>query len=106
MEREPILWSFQGPRNYCKVPKSRVLSTDRQDMLALSWPSVPPQSPKRGSTTSRTRLPTIGKEVSSRQVKKEIPTHTNTLLRSPLGEKHIVQHQVEVADGLSGVLPP
>ena len=30
----------------------------------------------------------------------------NMLLHNPLWEKHVIRHQVEVADGLSGVLPP
>ena len=30
----------------------------------------------------------------------------NALLHSPLREKHVIRHQVKVADGLSGVLPP
>ena len=28
------------------------------------------------------------------------------LLHSPLWEKHVIPHQVDVANGLSGVLPP
>ena len=30
----------------------------------------------------------------------------DTLFRSPLCEKHVIWHQVEITDGLSGVLPP
>ena len=61
---------------------------------------------KDGQSPQRHHLPTIDKEVSPQQVKKESPSHTDTLLSSPLWEKHIIWHQVEVLDGLSGVLPP
>ena len=30
----------------------------------------------------------------------------DALLHSPLWEKHVIPHQVEVANGLGGVLPP
>ena len=39
-------------------------------------------------------------------MKKESLSHTKTLLCGPLWEEHVIRHQVEVADGLSGVLPP
>ena len=54
----------------------------------------------------RHRLPTIGKEVNRQQVKKESPSHTGILLPSPLCEEHVIRHQIQVANGLRGVLPP
>ena len=60
---------------------------------------------KESQPPQRHRLPTIGKDVSPQQVKKESPSHTDTLFHSPLREKHVIQHQVKVADGLSGVIP-
>ena len=37
---------------------------------------------------------------------KKSPSHPNALLRSPLWEKHEIQHQVKVTNGLSRVLSP
>ena len=39
-------------------------------------------------------------------MEKESPSHTNTFLHGPLWEEHVIRHQVKVANGLSGVLPP
>ena len=61
---------------------------------------------KEGQPPQRHRFPTIGKEVSSQQMKKEDPSHLDALLRGPLWKKHVVQHQVKAVDGLSGLLPP
>ena len=44
--------------------------------------------------------------ISPQQVEKEIPSRTDVLLCSPLWAKHLIWYQVEVVDGLSGVLPP
>ena len=61
---------------------------------------------KEGQPPQRHHLPTIGKELSPQQMKKESPTNTDMLLCSPLREKHVIRHQVKIANGLSGVLPP
>ena len=61
---------------------------------------------KKGQTPQGYHFPTIGEEVSSQQVQKEGPSHMDILLCSPLWEKHVIRHQVKVANGLSGVLPP
>ena len=39
-------------------------------------------------------------------MEKESPSHTDTFLRDPLWEEHVIQHQVKVANGLSGGLSP
>ena len=44
--------------------------------------------------------------ISPQQVEKEIPSRTDVLLCSPLWAEHLIWYQVEVVDGLSGVLPP
>ena len=51
-------------------------------------------------------MPTIGKEISPQKVEKESPSHIETLIRGLLWEEYVIRHQVEVADGLNGVLPP
>ena len=61
---------------------------------------------KEDQPPQRHRLATIDKEVSPQQVKQESPSHMDTLFCGPLWEKHVIRHQVEVADGLSGVFPP
>ena len=75
-------------------------------MFAPSCPFVPFQCLKRRSTTSKTPFTHHCKEVSPQQVKKESPSHMDMLLCSPLWEKHVIRHQVEVAEGLGRVLPP
>ena len=61
---------------------------------------------EEGWPPQRHCLATIDKEVSPQQVKQESPSHMDTLFCGPLWEKHVIRHQVEVADGLSGVFPP
>ena len=74
--------------------------------LPLVGPSCLSKVLEMGQPPQGHHLPTIGKEVSPQQVKKEGPNHLDALLHGPLWEMHVIHHQVEVADGLSGVLPP
>ena len=61
---------------------------------------------KKGQPPQRHHFRTIGKKISPQQVEKESPSHTDTLLYGPLWKEQVILHQVEVVDGLSGVLPP
>ena len=74
--------------------------------LPLVGPLCLSKDLKKGQPPQKHRFPTIGKEVSSQQMRKEDPSHLDALLHNPLWKKHVVQHQVEAIDGLSGLLPP
>ena len=75
-------------------------------MPALISPPCLSKILKKGQPPQRNCLPTIlqrGKPSIGEEGK---PSHTGTLLHSPLWEKHAIRHQVEIANGFSGVLPP
>ena len=39
-------------------------------------------------------------------MEKESPNHTDAFLCGSLWEEHVIQHQVKIANGLIGILPP
>ena len=39
-------------------------------------------------------------------MEKESPNHTDAFLCGSLWEEHVIQHQIKIADGLIGILPP
>ena len=51
---------------------------------------------KEGQPPQRHRLPTHGKKVNPQKVKKESPSHMDTLFHGLLWEKHVIRHQVKV----------
>ena len=67
---------------------------------------MPLQNPRRGLDTSKTPFAHHWQRGRPQQVEKESPSHMDTLLSGPLWEERVIQHQVEVTDGLNGVLPP